>query len=363
MQSTIGVIGPAGSGKTTLAAAVAATVGRLRAWAPFDWADPASYASDVVTGRVQPACCILVLSAADGVTREAEEHVRLAREAGIPQVVVFVNKADLLDDPELRDVTWEEVRELLRRHGYARARMPVVFGSALKDEASVEELVAAVDGLPAPARDVDGLFLMSAQDVFAVSRHGAGVVPWAKELLGPLGPGTLVVGCIERGVAVPGQYVEIVGSVPARTARILGLVQPHERLERAGAGTHVGVLLDAGPQAGLARGQVLAEPGSVTAHTAFGGLVSFMTAEECDRPLVFPSTGPRVGQFHIRTESLSGDVTGLRRDGMDVENAAAGVHSVTVRLARPVALEEGLRFSVREGGQAVGSGVVTAILP
>ncbi|MEU1823805.1 EF-Tu/IF-2/RF-3 family GTPase [Streptomyces abikoensis] len=240
--------------------------------------------------------------------------------------------------------------------------MPVVFGSALRDGTSVGELVAAMDGLPAPARGADGPFLMSAQDVFAVSRHGAGVVPWVRELLGSLGPGTFVVGRVERGVAVPGQNVEIIGSTPTRTARILGLLQHRERLERAGAGTHVGIPLDAGREACLAWGQVLAEPGSVAAYTAYEGLVSFMTAEEGDRPLIFPGAGPRVGQFQIRTESLSGDTTSLRRDGVDVEEAAAGVHSVTVRLARPVALEEGLRFSVREGGQAVGSGVVTAIL-
>ena len=319
-----------------------------RHYAHVDCPGHADYVKNMITGAAQMDGAILVVAATDGPMPQTREHILLARQVGVPYLVVFLNKCDAVDDPELLDLVELEVRELLTTYQFPGDDLPVVRGSALKalegDAAAAEEvaaLMAAVDAyVPVPARDVDKPFLMPIEDVFSIS-----------------GRGTVVTGRVERGKVKVGEEIEIVGFAETQKKVVTGVEMFRKLLDEGVAGDNVGVLLRGTEKDDVERGQVLAHPGSITPHTKFKGEVYVLTKDEGGRHTPF-FNGYRP-QFYLRTT----DVTGVATLPEGVEMVMPGDNvTVVVELITPVALEKGLRFAIREGGRTVGAGTIAEIL-
>ena len=301
----------------------------------------------MITGAAQMDGAILVVSAADGPMPQTREHILLSRQVGVPKIVVYMNKCDQVDDPELLDLVEMEIRELLGEYGFD-SECPIIRGSALKalegDEAaaqSIRDLMAAVDSyIDAPVRDTDKPFLMSIEDVFTIS-----------------GRGTVVTGRVERGQLKLNDEVEIVGLKPTKKTVVTGIEMFRKSLDYAQAGDNAGCLLRGIARDEVERGQVLAKPGSVTPHTKFKASVYVLSKEEGGRHTPFFSNYRP--QFYFRTT----DVTGVIELPEGVEMVMPGDNvDMTVELIAPVALENGTKFSIREGGRTVGAGVVSEII-
>jgi elongation factor Tu len=321
-----------------------------RHYAHVDCPGHADYVKNMITGAAQMDGAILVVSAADGPMPQTREHILLARQVGVPYIVVYLNKADMVDDAELLELVELEVRELLSTYEFPGDKTPIVIGSALKawegdssdiGTASVEKLVAAMDDyIPVPERAVDGAFLMPIEDVFSIS-----------------GRGTVVTGRIERGRVKVGEEVAIVGIKDTTKTICTGVEMFRKLLDEGQAGDNVGVLLRGTKREEVERGQVLAKPGSITPHTKFEAEVYVLTKEEGGRHTPF-FKGYRP-QFYFRTT----DVTGAVELPEGVEMVMPGDNiKMVVTLINPIAMEDGLRFAIREGGRTVGAGVVARIL-
>ena len=318
-----------------------------RHYAHVDCPGHADYVKNMITGAAQMDGAILVVSAADGPMPQTREHILLSRQVGVPRIVVYMNKCDQVDDPELLDLVEMEIRELLGEYEFD-SECPIIRGSALKalegDEAaaqSIKDLMAAVDDyIPSPARDTDKPFLMSIEDVFTIS-----------------GRGTVVTGRVERGVLNLNDEVEIVGLRDTKKTVVTGIEMFRKSLDFAQAGDNAGVLLRGIAREDVERGQVLAKPGSVTPHTNFKASVYVLSKEEGGRHTPFFSKYRP--QFYFRTT----DVTGEIELPAGVEMVMPGDNvDMTVTLIAPVALENGTKFSIREGGRTVGAGVVSEII-
>ncbi len=320
-----------------------------RHYAHIDCPGHADYVKNMVTGAAQMDGAILVVSAADGPMPQTREHILLARQVGVPAIVVYLNKIDQVDDPELLDLVEEEVRDLLKKYEFPGDEIPVIRGSALEamnnpddpeKTKSVKELLDAIDSyIPEPKRDVDKDFLMPIEDVFSIK-----------------GRGTVGTGRIERGRVRVGDEVEIVGILPTRKTTVTGVEMFRKTLDEGIAGDNVGCLLRGIEKDELLRGMVLAKPGSITPHTKFRGQVYVLTKEEGGRHTPFFS-GYRP-QFYFRTTDVTGTVKLVNSDMcMPGDNA-----EIEVELITPIALEKELKFAIREGGRTVGAGVVTEIL-
>jgi elongation factor Tu len=324
-----------------------------RHYAHVDCPGHADYIKNMITGAAQMDGAVLVVSAADGPMPQTREHILLARQVGVPYIVVFMNKVDMVDDPELLDLVELEMRELLTKYQFPGDAIPVVRGSALKamestsTDAGVEEykciweLMDAVDSyIPTPDRPIDKPFLMPIEDVFTIS-----------------GRGTVVTGRIERGIVKVGEEVEIVGLGDTRKTVATGVEMFRKLLDEGRAGDNVGVLLRGIGKEEVERGQVLAKPGSITPHTKFKTEVYILTKEEGGRHTPF-FKGYRP-QFYFRTT----DVTGVAQLPEGVEMVMPGDNvTLEVELITAIAMEDGLRFAIREGGRTVGAGVVTAVI-
>jgi len=318
-----------------------------RHYAHVDCPGHADYVKNMITGAAQMDGAILVVSAADGPMPQTREHILLSRQVGVPKIVVYMNKCDQVDDPELLDLVEMEIRELLGEYEFD-AECPIIRGSALKalegDEAaaqSIRDLMAAVDSyIEAPARDTEKPFLMSVEDVFTIS-----------------GRGTVVTGRVERGVLNLNDEVEIVGLRDTTKTVVTGIEMFRKSLDFAQAGDNAGALLRGIAREDVERGQVLAKPGSVTPHTQFKASVYVLSKEEGGRHTPFFSNYRP--QFYFRTT----DVTGVIELPAGVEMVMPGDNiDMTVELIAPVALEKGTKFSIREGGRTVGAGVVSEII-
>jgi elongation factor Tu len=322
-------------------------------YAHVDCPGHADYIKNMITGAAQMDGAILVVSAADGPMPQTREHILLARQVGVPAMVVFLNKADMVDDPELLELVEMEVRELLTEYEFPGDEIPVVAGSALKamecgcgkrecDSCSaIMELMDAVDDyIPTPQRDVDKPFLLAVEDVFSIT-----------------GRGTVVTGRIERGAIHTGDEVEIVGIRPTQKTVVTGVEMFRKILDEGQAGDNVGLLLRGIGRKDVERGQVVAKPGSITPHVAFKAQVYVLSKEEGGRHTPFFS-GYRP-QFYFRTT----DVTGTVALPEGVEMVMPGDNTeMSIELISPIAMEEGLRFAIREGGRTVGAGRVTQIV-
>ena len=379
----IGTIGHVDHGKTTLTAAIATVLSKhgggkamkyedidnapeekargvtinithveyetaKRHYAHIDAPGHADYIKNMITGAAQMDGAILVVSAPDGPMPQTREHILLARQVQVPSIVVFLNKCDMVQDPELLDLVEMEVRELLTKYQYPGNDVPIIRGSALKalegdpeEEKHIMELMDAVDSyIPTPVRDTDKPFLMPIEDVFSIK-----------------GRGTVVTGRITRGKVKVNEPVEIVGIKPTKASVVTGVEMFKKSLDEGQAGDNVGILLRGIEKADVERGQVLAKPGSITPHKEFEAEVYILTKEEGGRHTPF-FTGYRP-QFYIGTT----DVTGEANLPTGVEMVMPGDNAkMTVKLIVPVAMEEGLRFAVREGGKTVGAGVISKIL-
>jgi elongation factor Tu len=325
----------------------------VRHYAHVDCPGHADYVKNMITGAAQMDGAILVVSAADGPMPQTREHILLARQVGVPYIVVFMNKVDMVDDPELLDLVEMEIRELLSKYDFPGDDIPIVRGSALKALESssedmgaeefkgLEELMKAVDEyVPTPERDVDKPFLMPVEDVFSIS-----------------GRGTVVTGRVERGIVKVGEEVEIVGISETRKTVATGVEMFRKLLDEGRAGDNVGVLLRGTAKDEVERGMVLAKPGSITPHTKFKGEVYILTKEEGGRHTPF-FNGYRP-QFYFRTT----DVTGVAKLPEGVEMIMPGDNvTMEIELIAPIAMEKELRFAVREGGRTVGAGVVTEVV-
>ena len=320
-----------------------------RHYAHVDCPGHADYVKNMITGAAQMDGAILVVSAADGPMPQTREHILLARQVGVPSMVVYLNKADMLDDPELLELVEMEVRELLSRYDFPGDDIPVVSGSALaaleggdeeRGRGSILRLLEAMDGyIEIPERPKDGAYLMPVEDVFSIS-----------------GRGTVVTGRIERGVVKTGDDVEIVGLGETQRTTCTGVEMFRRILDQGEAGDNVGVLLRGTKREEVQRGQVLARPGSITPHRRFKGEVYILSKEEGGRHTSFLS-GYRP-QFYFRTT----DVTGTIALPEGLEMVLPGDNcEMSVELISPIAMEEGVRFAIREGGRTVGAGVVTSI--
>ncbi|QPM67129.1 elongation factor Tu [Atribacter laminatus] len=384
----VGTIGHVDHGKTTLTAAITETLSKLgmASYVPFDQIDKApeerergitiaiahveyqtekrhyahidcpghaDYVKNMITGAAQMDGAILVVSAADGPMPQTREHILLARQVGVPYILVYLNKIDMVDDPELLELVEMEVRDLLNRYEFPGDDIPIIKGSALKALEcgcgkrdcewckSVWELMDALDSyIPDPQRELDKPFLMSVEDVFTIT-----------------GRGTVVTGRVERGVLHLGDQIEIVGlSHDIKKTVVTGIEMFRKLLDEAQAGDNIGVLLRGTEKKEVERGQVLAIPGSITPHTVFKGRVYVLTKEEGGRHTPF-FNGYRP-QFYFRTT----DVTGEIKLAQGVEMIMPGDNAdLDVKLIYPIAMEKGLRFAIREGGRTVGAGVVTDI--
>ena len=373
----IGTIGHVDHGKTTLTAAITKYFGKFvdyadidkapeerergitintahveyetekRHYAHVDCPGHADYVKNMITGAAQMDGAILVVSAADGPMPQTREHILLSRQVGVPKIVVYMNKCDQVDDPELLDLVEMEIRELLGEYGYD-SECPIIRGSALKalegDEAaaqSIRDLMAAVDSyIDAPVRDTDKPFLMSIEDVFTIS-----------------GRGTVVTGRVERGQLKLNDEVEIVGLRPTTKTVVTGIEMFRKSLDYAQAGDNAGCLLRGIARDGVERGQVLAKPGSVTPHTKFKASVYVLSKEEGGRHTPFFSNYRP--QFYFRTTDVTGEIT--LPEGRDMVMPGDNL-TITVDLISEIALNENLRFAIREGGRTVGAGQVTKIL-
>ena len=322
----------------------------LRHYAHVDCPGHADYVKNMITGAAQMDGAILVVSAADGPMPQTREHILLARQVGVPYIVVFLNKADMVDDEELIELVEMEVRELLSKYDFPGDDTPIVRGSALKalegDQSAIGvpaivQLVNALDSyIPEPKRDVDKPFLMPIEDVFSIS-----------------GRGTVVTGRVERGKIKVGEEVAIVGLRPTVKTTCTGVEMFRKLLDEGVAGDNVGVLLRGTKREEVERGQVLSAPGSITPHTHFEAEIYVLSKDEGGRHTPF-FNGYRP-QFYFRTT----DVTGAVELPEGVEMVMPGDNvKITVKLIAPIAMEEGLRFAVREGGRTVGAGVVSKIL-
>jgi len=381
----VGTIGHVDHGKTTLTAAITEVQSKkgLADYVPFDQIDKApeekargitiatahveyetanrhyahvdcpghaDYVKNMITGAAQMDGAILVVSAADGPMPQTREHILLARQVGVPYIVVFLNKVDMVDDAELLELVELEVRELLSQYDFPGDEIPLVKGSALKalesgdpsspDAACIQELMDAIDSyIPQPARELDKPFLMPVEDVFTIT-----------------GRGTVATGRVEQGKIKVGDEVELVGFGANKKTVVTGVEMFRKLLDEAQAGDNVGLLLRGVDKDEVARGMVLAKPGSITPHTEFTGEVYVLTKEEGGRHTPF-FQGYRP-QFYFRTT----DVTGTVELPAGVEMVMPGDNvTMEINLITPVAMQEGLRFAIREGGRTVGAGVVTKI--
>ncbi len=374
----IGTIGHVDHGKTTLTAAITKYFGEFvdyadidkapeerergitintahveyqtetRHYAHVDCPGHADYVKNMITGAAQMDGAILVVSAADGPMPQTREHILLARQVGVPKIVVYMNKCDQVDDPELLDLVEMEIRELLNEYDFDGDNCPIIRGSALKalegDEKavqSIKDLMAAVDSyIDLPTRDTDKPFLMSIEDVFTIS-----------------GRGTVVTGRVERGELKLNDEVEIVGLRPTQKTVVTGIEMFRKSLDSAIAGDNAGALLRGISRDQVERGQVLAKPGSVTPHHKFKGSVYVLSKEEGGRHTpFFANYRP---QFYFRTTDVTGVIT--LPEGTEMVMPGDNV-DMTVELISPVALENGTKFSIREGGRTVGAGMVTEII-
>lgn len=380
----IGTIGHVDHGKTTLTAAISAVLAKhfpgnrayrfdeidnapeekergvtinithieyeteKRHYAHIDAPGHADYIKNMITGAAQMDGAILVISAADGPMPQTREHVILARQVNVPALVVFLNKVDTVDDPEIIDLVEEDVRELLKKYQFPGDEIPVVRGSALKAlegdpeaEKQILELMKKVDEyIPEPVRDIDKPFLMPIEDVFSIK-----------------GRGTVVTGRVERGRLKVNEEVEIVGIRPTEKVTVTGLEMFRKTLDETVAGDNVGVLLRGKEKDDVERGQLLVKPGSITPHTEFEAEVYILSKDEGGRHTPF-FTGYKP-QFFIKTADITGEVTlpaGIEMV-MPGDNA-----KMNVKLIVPVAMEEGMRFAIREGGHTVGAGAITKII-
>ncbi|OGY27130.1 MAG: translation elongation factor Tu [Candidatus Woykebacteria bacterium RBG_19FT_COMBO_43_10] len=319
-----------------------------RHYAHIDAPGHADYIKNMITGAAQMDGAILVVSAADGPMPQTREHILLARQVGVPAVVVYMNKVDMVDDKDLLDLVEEEIRELLTKYEFPGKDTPIVRGSALKAlegdadaEKSIEELLKAVDDfIPTPTRELDKPFLMPVEDVFSIK-----------------GRGTVVTGRIERGKIKTNDNVEIVGIRPKTTSTVVtGVEMFRKQLDEGQAGDNIGLLLRGIEKDDVERGQVIAALGSIKPHTEFEAEVYVLTKEEGGRHTPF-FTGYKP-QFYFRTTDVTGEATLTQGTEMVMPGDNT---NIKVKLIGPVALEEGLRFAVREGGKTVGAGVVTKI--
>ncbi|OFW65448.1 MAG: translation elongation factor Tu [Actinobacteria bacterium RBG_16_68_21] len=318
-----------------------------RHYAHVDMPGHADYVKNMITGAAQVDGAILVVSAADGPMPQTREHVLLARQVGVPYIVVFLNKVDMVDDPELLDLVELEVRDLLTEYEFPGDEVPVVRGSALKalegdasEAAHVLELMAAVDSyVPEPSRDVDKPFQMPIEDVFSIT-----------------GRGTVVTGRVEQGLLRVGSEVEIVGIRPTQRSTVTGVEMFRKLLDEARAGDNVGLLLRGTGKDDVERGQVVCVPGSITPHTLFDAQVYVLTKEEGGRHNPFFS-GYRP-QFYFRTTDITGSIT--LPEGTQMVMPGDNTEML-VELIHPIAMDEGLRFAIREGGRTVGAGRVVKI--
>jgi len=394
----IGTIGHVDHGKTTLTAAITATLSlendvtakaygdidgapeerargitintahveyetKVRHYAHVDCPGHADYVKNMITGAAQMDGAILVVSAADGPMPQTREHILLGKQVGIPNIVVFLNKEDQVDDEELLELVEIEVRELLTAYDFPGDDLPVCPGSALQaieaisanpdiqrgDNSWVDKIFALMDAvdtyIPTPERDVDKTFLMAIEDVFSIT-----------------GRGTVATGRIERGVVKVGGNVEVVGIRDTQTTTITGIEMFQKTLDEGFAGDNVGILLRGVTRDDIERGMVLADPGTITPHTDFESEVYVLTKEEGGRHTPF-FTGYRP-QFYVRTTDVTGSITQFTADdGTIVEMVMPGDRiKMTAELIYPVAIEDGMRFAIREGGRTIGAGVVSKIV-
>ena len=393
----IGTIGHVDHGKTTLTAAISATLASYtgitkkfdeidsapeerargitintahieyetekRHYAHVDCPGHADYVKNMITGAAQMDGAILVCSAADGPMPQTREHILLAKQVGVPHIVVFLNKADMVDDAELLELVQLEVQELLSKYDFPGDEIPFVSGSALlalealtknpkltrgqdKWVDTIYSLMDKVDSyIPTPEREVDKSFSMAVEDVFSIT-----------------GRGTVATGRVERGIVKVGDTIEIVGLRETRNTTITGLEMFQKSLDEAMAGDNVGILLRGIQKVDIERGMVLSKPGSITPHTKFEGEVYVLTKEEGGRHTPF-FTGYRP-QFYVRTTDVTGTITQFTSDdGAAAEMVMPGDRiKMTAQLIHPIAIEKGMRFAIREGGRTVGAGVVSKIL-
>ena len=323
-----------------------------RHYAHVDCPGHADYVKNMITGAAQMDGAVLVVSAADGPMPQTREHILLARQVGVPYIVVYMNKTDMVDDPELLELVDMEIRELLSKYDFPGDDIPIVKGSALKaleggedpegDEyKNIAELMKAIDDyIPTPERDIDKPFLMPVEDVFSIS-----------------GRGTVVTGRVDRGIVKVGEEVEIVGISETKKTVATGVEMFRKLLDEGRAGDNIGVLLRGTGKEEVERGMVLAKPGSITPHTKFKGEIYVLTKEEGGRHTPF-FNGYRP-QFYFRTT----DVTGIAQLPEGVEMVMPGDNvTMDIELIAPIAMEKELRFAVREGGRTVGAGVVTEVV-
>ena len=394
----IGTIGHVDHGKTTLTAAITSTLSLLgnakakkydeidaapeekargitintahveyqtesRHYAHVDCPGHADYVKNMITGAAQMDGAILVVSAADGPMPQTREHILLAKQVGVPHVVVFLNKADQVDDDELLELVELEVRELLSNYDFPGEEIPFVSGSALLALEAVSnatvtkrgenpwvdkifDLMDAVDSyIPTPVRDVDKTFLMAVEDVFSIT-----------------GRGTVATGRIERGTVKVGETIEIIGIVETKTTTVTGLEMFQKTLDEGFAGDNIGILLRGVQKGDIQRGMVLAKPGTIKPHKRFEAEVYILKKEEGGRHTPFlPGYRP---QFYVRTTDVTGNITGFTADdGAAAEMVIPGDRiKMTAELISPIAIEAGMRFAIREGGRTIGAGVVSKIL-
>ena len=319
-----------------------------RHYAHVDCPGHADYVKNMITGAAQMDAAILVVSAADGPMPQTREHILLAYNVGVPRIIVFLNKVDMVDDAELLDLVEMEIRELLTKYNFPGDEIPIIRGSALKAlegdakyEESINELIKALDDyVPDPVRDTDKDFLMPVEDVFSIK-----------------GRGTVATGRIERGVVSVNDEIEIVGIKPTRKVVVTGVEMFKKMLDRGEAGDNVGVLLRGIEREEIERGQVLAKSGSITPHTDFEAEVYILSKEEGGRHTpFFKGYKP---QFYVRTTDVTGEVE--IPEGTEMVMPGDTVN-LTIKLIVPIAMEDGMRFAIREGGRTVGAGVVTKIL-
>jgi elongation factor Tu len=378
----IGTIGHVDHGKTTLTAAISAQFGgasakrfdeidaapeekargitintahveyesTARHYAHVDCPGHADYVKNMITGAAQMDAAILVVAATDGPMPQTREHILLARQVGVPKMVVFLNKCDMVDDDEMIELVEEEIKELLTKYGFEGESTPIIRGSALKAlegdaawQAKIQELLDTLDSyIEEPQRDIDKPCLMAVEDVFSIT-----------------GRGTVATGRIERGIINLGDEVEIVGLRDTQKTVVTGIEMFNKQLDRGEAGDNAGLLLRGITKDQVQRGQVIAKPGSITPHTEFEAQIYILTKEEGGRHTPFlPGYKP---QFYIRTTDVTGTINFVD-EGKQMALPGDTDVKIKVELEKPIAIEEGMRFAVREGGRTIGAGVVTKVI-